>query len=354
MPKVIVNCVYCGSPIERYPSQVRVNNFCNHECHNLYKAKMRQTQEKKPNKIDRGILKQRQSLPLESKIAISKQRIENWYDHYDGDVYISFSGGADSTVLLDLVKNKCYLEDVPAVFINTGLEFPEVHKFALSKADVILQPRYTFKEVIKKYGWPVISKEQAQYIYEARTTKSEKLRDLRLNGKNNSTYHRIADKWKFLLDAPFKISHNCCNVMKKNPAKKYEKESGRHPYIGTLVEESKARETEYLKYGCNAFDKSRPTSTPLGFWTHQDILQYLKQENLEYAAIYGDIVEDENGLLKFTGEQRTGCVFCAFGATHEKSPNKFERLKETHPKLYNYCMNELGEGEVLDYIGIAR
>lgn len=306
------------------------------------------------SKIDAGILAQRQSLPLEGKIAMSKEKINEWYEHYDGDVYISFSGGADSTVLLDLVKNKTHLKDVPAVFINTGLEFPEVHHFAVKNADVILQPKYTFKEVIEKYGWPVISKEQAYYIYQARTTKSDKLRNLRLNGRNGTNSYKISEKWKFLLNAPFKIHSQCCDIMKKNPAKKYEKETGRHPYIGTMAEESRLRRQAYIKTGCNAFDNTRPTSTPLGFWTHQDILQYLKQEKLEYASVYGNIIEDENGLLKFTGEPRTGCVFCAFGAHMEESPNKFERLKETHPKLYDYCMNNLGEGEVLDYIGIAR
>lgn len=307
-------------------------------------------------KLSADYLIQRQALPLEGKIAMSTRRIKEWYDHWDGDVYVSFSGGADSTVLLDLVKNKAHLDDVPAVFVNTGLEFPEVHHFAVEHADVILQPKYTFKEVIEKYGWPVVSKAQAYYIYQARTTKSEKLRNLRLHGRDgdNKGNYKISEKWKFLLDAPFKIHSQCCDVMKKNPAKKYEKETGRYPFIGTMAEESGLRKQQYLQTGCNAFEKTRPTSTPLGFWTHQDILQYLKENELEYASIYGDIIEQEDGTLKFSGMQSTGCAFCAFGAHMEERPNRFEQLKETHPKLYDYCMNELGEGEVLDYIGIAR
>lgn len=302
--------------------------------------------------LSNDYLIQRQALPIEGKIAMSENKIRQWYEHWSGDVYISFSGGADSTVLRDLVKN--IYPDVPAVYINTGLEYPEVHHFAIKNADVILQPKYTFKETIEKYGWPVVSKEQAQYIYEARHTKSEKLRNARLYGKNGTKSYKISEKWKFLLDAPFEISDKCCNVMKKNPAKKYEKETGRHPFIGTMAEESRVRRQQYLRTGCNAFDKSRPISTPLGFWTHQDILQYLKMNELEYASVYGEIVESEDGSLKFTGEQRTGCIFCAFGAHMQDCPNKFERLKETHPKLYNYCMYELGEAEVLDYVGIRR
>ena len=56
--------------------------------------------------------------------------------------------------------------------------------------------------------------------------------------------------------------------------------------------------------------------------------------------------------LEFTGEQRTGCMFCMFGCHLEKSPNRFERMKKTHPKQYNYCINKLKLGEVLDYIGV--
>ena len=45
-------------------------------------------------------------------------------------------------------------------------------------------------------------------------------------------------------------------------------------------------------------------------------------------------------------------MFCMFGAHLEKEPNRFQRLKETHPKQYDYCINKLGLGEVLDYINV--
>lgn len=41
-----------------------------------------------------------------------------------------------------------------------------------------------------------------------------------------------------------------------------------------------------------------------------------------------------------------------FGCHLEKSPNRFERMKKTHPKQYDYCINKLKLGEVLDYIGV--
>lgn len=74
--------------------------------------------------MDMKTLMQRQNMPLEAKIKMSQQRIYEWYSHFNGNVYVSFSGGKDSTVLLDLVRNTPGVHDVPAVFVDTGLEYP--------------------------------------------------------------------------------------------------------------------------------------------------------------------------------------------------------------------------------------
>lgn len=298
-----------------------------------------------------GDLKQMQSLPLKCKVLMTKQRIKAWYEHYDGEVYVSFSGGKDSTVLKHIVDSM--YDDVPSVFVNTGLEYPEIRLFAMRQPNVIrLDPKMKFYEVIEKYGYPVVSKEQAQYIYEARTTNSEKLKTLRLCGRNGTNQGKISEKWKFLLDAPFKISHKCCDVMKKAPVKKYEKETGRKAIIGTMTHESQLRQSAWLQNGCNAFEKSRPTSQPLSFWTEQDILQYIVENDLEIASVYGEIKERDNGELYLTGAQRTGCMFCMFGCQNEKSPNRFQRMAHTHPRQYEYCMNNLKLKEVLQYMNI--
>ena len=281
-------------------------------------------------------------------------------------MYVSFSGGKDSTVLLDLVR-RCH-PDVPAVFIDTGLEYPEVRSFALSKENVVrLEPqmynrstkqyeRIPFKKVIEKYGYPIISKEQSKFIYEYRNTNSEALRNLRIVGKPNG-FGKIAKKWYPLRDSDIPVSSKCCDVMKKYPIKRYEKETGRKGYLGTLCEESKLRTSMWLTSGCNAFDRIRPTSQPLSFWNEQDILLYLKKFNIPYATVYGDIVEDENGILRTTGENRTGCMFCAYGIHMEEEPNKFQRMQKTHPKQWEFCMKPveehgLGMASVLDFIGV--
>ena len=115
---------------------------------------------------------------------------------------------------------------------------------------------------------------------------------------------------------------------------------------------SNLRKTEYIKKGCNSFDTKRPASTPLGFWTEQDIYEYIKTFNVPYCSVYGEIMKDKNGKYYPTKADRTGCMFCMFGIQNEKSPNKFEKMKQTHPKLHDYCINQLGCGKVLDFLGV--
>lgn len=392
----------------------------------------------KENKHSAYELKQMQSLPLEAKITMTKQRIKEWYESWSrfeivnektgksrfvtmdtrdpfaeptlrknewirsvipGAVVVSFSGGKDSTVLKHIVDSM--YDDVPAVFVNTGLEYPEIQhfvrdikkgKYECFNSDVeIVRPEMQFPEVLKNYGYPVISKEVAQRIHEWNNSPRSQYLQMRWqNKKSDGTekaprYH-IA-KWTFLRDSYIPVSHKCCDVMKKKPAKQYEKETGRKPIIGTIAIESQLRYQSWLKNGCNTFNSKRPTSQPLSFWTEQDILQYIKKYDVPYCSVYGDIVIDESaddvldgqlnifdelgdyetaGKLKTTGCQRTGCVFCMFGITQEGTPNRFQRLKETHPRQYDYCINGgemvdgrwqpnkdgLGLGKVLDYIGV--
>ena len=297
-------------------------------------------------------LKQMQSLPLEIKIIKTQQRIREWYEAWDGLVYVSFSGGKDSTVLLKLVRE--IYPDVEAVFMDTGLEYPEIIKFVKTKENVVwLKPKMTFNKVVEKYGYPIISKETARMMYYAKRGSPWALN--RLDGLNKdgseSVFKQRYKKWKFLLDAPFKISDSCCSVMKKKPAKQYEKKTGNKPFIGMMAGEAVRRRQNYLKTGCNAFDNKRPTSTPLGFWTEQDVLEYLKLFNEPYATVYGDIVNTEKGL-SMTGVSRTGCMWCMFGEHLEKGETKFQLMAKTHPKQYDYCINKMGLGVVLDYIGV--
>ena len=346
-------------------------------------------------------LKQMQSLPLEAKIIMTQQRIRQWYEYWDGQVYGSFSGGKDSTVLKHIIDGM--YDDVPALFVNTGLEYPEIQKFVKDikagkydcfNSDVeIVRPEMRFDEVINKYGFPVVSKEVSKKVHDANSAKRNGYENSYamkyFNGEaltpdgRKSPYNM--EKWKFLLDADFNISSKCCDVMKKKPAKQYGKQTDRKPIIATMASESRLRLQKWIQYGCNAFEKGNPSSQPLSFWTEQDILHYIKKYNVPYCSVYGDIVIDWEAAddeqtniidflqeyeptdkLKTTGCDRTGCIFCMFGCHLEKEPNRFQRLKKTHPRQYEYCINGgemvdgkwqpnkegLGLGKVLDYIGV--
>ncbi len=304
--------------------------------------------------MKRNFLKQRQNLPLNLKIELSKRRIQEFYEHFDGNVYVSFSGGKDSTVLLHLVRS--IYPEVKAMFVDTGLEYPEVKTFVKSINNVeIIRPKITFKQVLEQYGYPVISKEVALYIeYYRKNPNGFASKKFDPNSEYLQKYGSRFDlsKWIPLRDSDIKISAQCCAVMKKRPTHKFEKETKLKPYIATMAVESRLRRQHYLRNGCNSFNSKNPKSTPLGFWTEQDILQYIKEFNIPYCSVYGEILQDKKGKYYTTGERRTGCMFCMFGCHLEKSPNRFEKMKETHPKLHNYCVNQLGCGRVLDFLGV--
>lgn len=195
--------------------------------------------------------------------------------------------------------------------------------------------------------------------------------------KDRSRYNLA--RWKWLLDAPFPISHECCTAMKKSPIHIYQRKTKRVSITGQMADESMLRKQQWLRNGCNGFDMKQPISNPMSFWTEQDVLHYIKIHNLPICSAYGDIVPDygkakikgqmslndldgamgvslENVKLKTTGCSRTGCMFCGFGCHLEKEgEGRFLKLKESHPVTYDYIMRSkdkggLGFKEVIDWL----
>lgn len=326
-------------------------------------------------------LKQMQALPLNLKIRLTQSRIRTWVNEFGSDgVYVSFSGGKDSTVLLHIVRQM--YPEVEAVFCDTGLEYPEIRDFVKTFDNVtFLKPKMNFRKVIETYGYPFISKDVSQAVYDIK-------RQSEINGipcRETKLYYRTFNpesdyckkypsycrqKYDYLFDADFKISYKCCDIMKKHPAKEFEKRTGKKPLLATMASESRLRTTVWLKNGCNAFDSNRPKSTPMAFWKEQDVLEYIKKYNLKICSVYGDIVEEDElagqmtmadidsnlqqPKLKTTGASRTGCMFCGFGCTSEEWDNMI-RMKVTHPKQYEWIMKPWSEGglgykEVIDWI----
>lgn len=291
-------------------------------------------------------LKFLQSLPLERKIEMTAERIDAWYQHYDGDVAVSFSGGKDSTVLLDIARNHWRgHQDIKAVFVDTGLEYPGIKQFVKTFDNVdIIRTKMRFDEVIKTYGYPVISKTVAHNVRCARNEPNGKIVKNCFCEEKTGPYAMA--KWNDLRFVDFNIDDRCCDIMKKQPAHDYSKKNGIYFMTAEMACESKKRTDKWLENGCNGFDLKNPKSTPMVFWTEQDVLKYIYKNNLPVAEPYGQVIEiecqitfdDEQCQYETTGCNRTGCMFCAFGLHLEKGKTRFQMLKETHPKQYEYCI----------------
>lgn len=329
---------------------------------------------------------QLQALPLSLKVRLTQDRIRQWVNEFRVDgVYVAFSGGKDSTVLLHIVR-EMYGDVIPGVFFDTGLEYPQIRDFVKSFVNIEwLKPKTNFKQVIQQYGYPFISKQVSKRVWEWNNaldkgkdiTKTYAYKEFTgtlyfqkegFEDKKKSFHNK--EKWGFLTQSPFKFSHKCCDVMKKTPAKQMK---DKFPMTAQMASESINRQKNWLIHGCNAFEATHPISNPMSFWTEQDVLQYIKQNKIQICSVYGDIVEvdqlpgqmtwDEymgfdvgSQNLTTTGCKRTGCMFCGFGC-HLEPPGegRFERMKKTHPKQYDYIMRPWEQGglnykEVIDWI----
>lgn len=334
-------------------------------------------------------LKFRQSLPLSEKIRFAKQAIKTFKDRYDF-IYVSCSGGIDSEIVLFLTRQM--YPNIPVVFALTGLEHPSVRKLAMLHDNLtIVKPQKGHLEVLTTYGYPVISKDISLYIWGARHAENPIIRQHYLNrfdglddDGNYSQFRQAYKKYKFMLNAPFEVSDKCCYFHKEKPCQDWERENDAHPITGIMASESQRRTNAWLETGCNAFDGNRPMCKPLSTWTKKDSLQFLYEnedimmESLKKEAInkgyseewfykefhhpwadaYKDIVPivsntqldgqidlfnqlniecDSYIDFKTTGCDRTGCIYCMYGAQC-KGDMRFVTLKKQEPKLYNYVM----------------
>lgn len=213
------------------------------------------------------------ALDLTAKELTTYEKLDEWYTAWGGQCYVSFSGGKDSTVLAYLAARYLASFRTPPwglnlVFVNTGLEYPEIQKFVNEYAAWLrkefprvtvnlhrLRPKMNIRQVVTKYGYSIIGKDVAHRIETARrspNSRSMKLlrgEVLRTDGEK-SIYN--CEKWEYLLSAPFLISDKCCGIMKKSPAKSYEHRADAKPTTATMAEESLLRMQKWRETGCNA------------------------------------------------------------------------------------------------------
>lgn len=194
----------------------------------------------------------------------------------------------------------------------------------------IIRPKLLPRQVWEKYGFPLVSKEQSDRIHDVQLDPTTKTARMRMEDKGRFIINK---KWRWLINEPYQVSDMCCIKLKKEPFHRYEKETGRHPIIGTMASESMMRQGQYLRAGgCNQFNlKSGPKSLPLSIWMEEDVWTYIEKFKLQIADIYN------KGML------RTGCAACAYGSHHDDD-TRFRLLLELYPKFYEMVMNYTNNG----------
>ncbi len=311
------------------------------------------------NKLTHEELTQRLNWTLKQKIDHFYGTIDVFYHRMNGQVYEAFSGGRDSTVMDFLIKKWLKMAGLPPirkVFNNTTNEHQEILDFVEEFGSEVtwIRPKITFAQSLLKYGYPVISKEQAMAISRYRNTKSEEVKKFRLTGDRGDGIKRtvgvISKKWHYVISAPFKVTERCCDLLKKEPVKRFEKETGLRPIVGTMTEESSIRKRQYIKNGCIVWDKGNESCRPLSIFTDRDINELIRIYKIKICPIYYDQIIDGE-LVK--GEERTGCAYCAYGCHYEApDDNRFIRLSKREPKRFASMMDKLGYRSVLNFMGI--
>lgn len=311
------------------------------------------------DKISKELVRERMAYPYEIKVRMTERRLSEFITYYgESGVAVSISGGLDSTAAMHFIHARYPRVEAVSVL---GIECRDNIKMVMKIRDEwgvkvnTAAPKMTQEAVIKEFGYPIVSKRAAKSLsyLQNPTEENANSRRLALTGiTNEGKYAKtwvLAKKWRFLIDAPFKISAKCCYYMKETAADNWAKENGKASIVATLVEESQSRMNGYCKKGgCNSFE-GRGESTPFSFWTRQDILRYLHENNVEISAAYGEIVKDENGIYKTTKAQRTGCPICMFGMERDGTPNRFQRMYYEDNSRWQQAIFKWGYKEVLDF-----
>lgn len=286
-------------------------------------------------------IKEMMDWSLDKKINHSLKRIREFYVAQDGKIYVAFSGGKDSTVLLHLVRS--LFPDAVAVFSNTTNEFLEILEFVKQTENVVtVHPKMTFNQTVREYGFPLVGKTVAKSIRVLRENKptTANVRNLYLTGMtragNYSAKYHLAKKWRYLYDrekTKFEITEKCCDILKKEPLIRFQKESGLFPIIGTQASESTSRKTNWIEHGCNILDNKEPKSRPLSLWTTADIWEYIERFNVPYSTIYDDIIDEETGeVLVGGGNIYRVCILWFRCRSRTKRPYPHEPLPKTKAK----------------------
>ena len=333
----------------------------------------------------------KEKMPYDFKVKYAKIRAQEFVRECDvrGLNYHVSVGGLDSITLLMFLRSIHI--DVPAISVSY-LEDRSIqrvhHQLGVECLKSALKPdgtHWSKPEIIQTFGFPVLSKEIAAKI-ELLANPSEKNKTVRhaimtgetgeYGGYQKNSRMKMSQKWleKFggyanddegaNYQIPnFKVSSKCCYYLKEKPCDDWAKAHNSVPFLGLMASEGGRRAKSLRINGCNYFGASTIRSAPFAIFNRQDLLQLALDLKVPVPEIYGTIERDENGQLRTTGAQRTGCSMCGFGIHLEKRPHRFDQLKERNPRewqywMYECCTDEVtgekyGWARVLDYIGVG-
>lgn len=316
----------------------------------------------------------KQKLPYEAKVAYAELRAREFQAECEKrglNTHVSV-GGLDSITLLVFLRSIGI--DVPAISVSS-LEDKSIQRIHRDLGVETLKPLKSKVEVIREFGYPILSKEIAGKIALLQNPRPENatVRHAIITGETGEyggnrtgTRMQLPQRWlkKFggyenenegvNYEKPdFLVSDRCCYYLKEKPCDDWAKAHNSVPYLGLMASEGGRRQKALMRNGCNYFGESTIRSAPFAIFSRSDLLQLSIDLKGPVPEVYGEIVRDKDGNFQTTGAQRTGCSMCGFGIHLENRPHRFDRLRQSNPKEWKFWMYDMGWGHVLDYIGVG-
>ena len=239
--------------------------------------------------------------------------------------YLSYSGGKDSHFLYWFIKKYLKRDDIKIVGINTYMEHHEILKRILKNSDKVLMSKIKPFEIKEKYGSPCFSKIQDEFIdrYQ-RGSRCKSLVDrvngynfIGADGKEHRSSFQLSKKAKELLLSGqlHRVSNKCCKYLKKDVARKFEKETGLKPILGIRQSEGMMRKSQYK----SCFTKTG-TFTPIHDLTDELLEKIILKYNIEVPEVYNHI-------------KRTGCMGCPYGHYKGDTEKELSLINENQKKF---------------------
>lgn len=265
-------------------------------------------------------------------------KIQAMNEKYDllNNSYVSFSGGKDSTVLHYLIDIALPGNNIPRVFIDTGIEYSMIRNYVKNLAEhdkriEIIKPKRNIKLILQKYGYPFKSKEHS-HKWESWNKGQRSNHILKyINDDNSFSCPKIL-KYQFSSSFELNISDRCCYKLKKEPIHKWEKENNKSiAIIGIKTEEGGQRANHHE---CIVLDKNGKMKKfkPLNPMTDAWEEWFIKKNNIKLCELYYP-------PFNF---KRTGCKGCPYSIELENQlmvmgmylPNERKQCEDIWKPVY--------------------